>query len=190
MKLAIGILAVSALSAQVTAVVSSQGADVIKTTTGYTPKNATLARVDVCSAGDADVNVSTSRVVASVIVQGQYGVYGSDVVAAVLASLQQRDVFYRAQKAITAGRNTVVLLTAIFKTLTPLTAAIVQAAPDIAAAVLPAAGDPRDLAALSAKIMPDNGALVLGKKGSGNDCHTGLIVAMAPSIAITSVNVQ
>jgi len=190
MKAMLFLAAALSLSAQVTAVVSSQGADVIKTTTGYSPKNATLARVDVCSAGDADTNISTSRIVAAVIVQGQYGIYSSDVVAAVLASLQRRDIFYRAQKAITAGRNTAVLLTALFKTLTPLTAAIVQAAPDIAAAVLPAVGDPRDLAALSAKIMPDNGALVLGKKGSGNDCHTGLVVAMAPTVKIDSVNVQ
>jgi hypothetical protein len=56
--------------------------------------------------------------------------------------------------------------------------------------VLPAVGDPRDLAALSQRIMQDNSALTLGKRGSGNDCHSGLAVAMTGSIKIDKVTVQ
>jgi hypothetical protein len=174
----------------VTAVISDQGPDVISQTTGYAPKSATLARLDICNASGTDQNVAASRVVSAVIMQEKYGVYSSDVVAAVLAQLQQKDAFSRAQKIVAAGANTVTLLTALFRTLSPQTVAIMQAAPAIAQAVLPAVGDPRDLAALGAKIMQDNTALVLGKLGSGNDCHTGLMVARTGSVKTDLVDVQ
>jgi len=74
--------------------------------------------------------------------------------------------------------------------LSPMTAAVVAAAPAIAQAVLPAVGDPRDLAALGQRILQDNTALTLGKKGSGNDCHTGLVVAMTSAVRIVSIPVQ
>ncbi len=109
---------------------------------------------------------------------------------AVLTVLQNRDVFRRAQKALAAGSNAAILITALFKSLSPVTVAIVQAAPAIAAAVLPALGDPRDLASLSRKILADNTVLALGKKGSGNDCHTGLAVAVTNAVKIDKVAVQ
>ncbi|HWE48418.1 MAG TPA: hypothetical protein VG273_01425 [Bryobacteraceae bacterium] len=175
----------------VTAVVSGQGTDVIRRTTGYSPANSSLARVDICNA-DAlnDHNQSVSGALAAIALQEQYSVYGSEVVNAVLAQLQSRDIFTRAQKALGAASNTAVLLTALFKTLNPTTAAIVSAAPAIAQAILPAVGDPRDLAALGQKILQDNTALTLGKRGSGNDCHTGLIVVMTGAVKIAKVTVQ
>lgn len=127
---------------------------------------------------------------AAIALQEQYAVYGSDVVNAVLAQLQSKDLFTRAQKALGAASNTAVLLTALFKTFSPATAALISAAPAIAIAVLPAVGDPRDLAALGQKILQDNTALTLGKKGSGNDCHTGLIVVMTGAVRIVKITVQ
>jgi hypothetical protein len=190
MRIIIALLAFAAcLPAQVTAVISSQGAEVVKLAAGYTPKTAVLGRIDICNDGDA-LSISTSRIAAAVITREQFGVYSSDVVTDVLNVLQQRDVFYRAQKIINAGANTATLITALFKTLTPLTVSILQAAPAIAQAVLPAVGDPRDLAALARQIMADNSALALGKKGSGNDCHTGLIVAMTGAIKTDTIQVQ
>jgi hypothetical protein len=175
----------------VTAVISSQGADVIRQTTGYSPKNATLIRLDICNSDtSSDHNQSVSSAIAAVMLQEQYSIYGSDVVNAVLVQLQSRDVFTRAQKAIAAGANSITLLTALFKTLSPSTVAILQAAPAIAQAILPAVGDPRDLAALGQKILQDNTALTLGKKGSGNDCHSGLAVAMTGTVKIDKVTVQ
>jgi hypothetical protein len=175
----------------VTATVSSQGTDVIKQTTGYTPKTASLIRIDICNADpSSDHNQSVSGAMAAIIVQEQYSIYGSDVVSAVLAQLQTKDVFTRAQKAIAAGASTATLLTALFRTLNPTAVSILQAAPAIAQAILPAVGDPRDLAALSQKILQDNSALTLGKRGSGNDCHSGLAVAMTGAVKIDKVNVQ
>lgn len=173
----------------VTVTVSPQGTDVIKQTTGYTPKNASLVRLDTCNEGEA-ASVSTSRIIAAVIVQQKYGIYSSDVVADVLNVLQSKDVFTRARKIITAGANTATLLTALFKTLTPLAVGALQSAPAIAQAILPAVGDPRDMAALSRQILADNGTLALGKKGSGNDCHTGIVVAMSGTPSIATVEVQ
>lgn len=198
MKLIIAVvLSVSAALAQapaaalVTAVISSQGTDVIKRVTGYSPVGASLARVDICNQDTQnDHNQSTSGALAEIALDQQYSIYGSDVVNAVLAQLQSKDVFTRAQKAIGAGANTAVLLTALFKTLSPFAAAVISAAPAIAQAVLPAVGDPRDLAALGQKILQDNTALTLGKRGSGNDCHTGLIVVMTSSVKISKVTVQ
>jgi len=178
------------LNAQVTATISSQGTQPISQTVGTTPKNAVLARLDVCNDSDGDVNVASSRVSASVIAAEQYSIYGSEVVDAVLAALQQKDVFTRAQKAIAAGTNAATIITALFKTLSPVTIAALQAAPAIASAVLPGIGDPRDLSQLSRQIMQDNTTFVLGKKGSGTDCHTGLIVAVAAAIKIDKVAVQ
>lgn len=174
----------------VTAVISGQGTDVIKRTTGYTPANSALARVDICNLDPQnDHNQSVSGAMAAIVLQEQYSVYGSDVVNAVLAELQSKDLFTRAQKAIGAASNTAVLLTALFKTFSPATASIISAAPAIAQAVLPAVGDPRDLAALGLNLQ-DNTALTLGKKGSGNDCHTGLVVVMTRSVRIAKVAVQ
>jgi hypothetical protein len=193
MAMSVGLFAQHLFAQQplVTAVISSQGTDVIKQTTGYGPKNTTLIRVDICNADtSSDHNQSVSSAVAAIVVQEQYSIYGSDVVNAVLAQLQSRDAFTRAQKAIAAGSNSVTLLTALFKTLSPATVSILQAAPAIAQAVLPAVGDPRDLAALGQKILQDNTALTLGKKGSGNDCHTGLAVAMTGTVKIDKVVVQ
>jgi hypothetical protein len=178
------------LAAQVTATVSSQGAGPISATTGYTPKAAALARLDVCNEGPTDANVATSRVAAAVISAEQYSIYGSDVVDAVLAALQQKDAFTRAQKALAAGTNAATIITALFKTLSPTTVAVLQAAPAIAAAVLPAVGDPRDLALLSRRIQQDNTTFILGKKGAGNDCHTSLVVAMTGSVRIDRLQVQ
>lgn len=175
--------------AQIAVTISPQGSEVISQTTGYTPKSASLVRLDACNEGDA-VSISTSRISAAVISQQQFGIYGSDVVADVLQALQNKDLFTRAQKIINAGANTATLLTALFKTLSPLTVGVLQAAPAIAQAVLPAVGDPRDLAALSRQIMQDNQALALGKKGSGNDCHTALVVATSGTIKIATINLQ
>jgi hypothetical protein len=175
----------------VTATVSGQGTDVIKRTTGYSPVGSALARVDICNIDPQnDHNQSVSGAMAAIALQEQYSIYGSDVVNAVLAQLQSKDLFTRAQKAIGAASNAAVLLTALFKTFTPQMAALISVGPAIAQAVLPAVGDPRDLAALGAKILQDNSALTLGKKGSGNDCHTGLIVVMAGTIKIAKVTVQ
>lgn len=190
MKLLLLAFAFSAvLSAQVTVTVSSQGTEAVKLATGYTPKAAVLARLDACNEGDA-TSVSTSRIAAAVIAQEQYGIYGSDVVTDVLNVLQQKDVFTRIQKIIGSGATTATLITALFRTLSPLTVSLLQSAPAIAQAVMPAVGDPRDLVALSKQIMQDNGTLALGKKGSGNDCHSGLIVAMAGSVKIDRVTIQ
>ena len=187
----VGLILTAGVSAQtVTVTVSNQGNRVIAETTGSTPKSATLARLDICAEGDTDTNVSTTRVAAAVMLAEGYSLYGSDVVDAVLAVLQDKDVFRRAQKALTAGSNAAILITALFKTLSPVTVAILQAAPAIAAAILPAVGDPRDLASLSRKIMADNTALALGKRGSGNDCHTGLAVAMTGAVKLDRVVVQ
>jgi hypothetical protein len=196
MKILIATLAIASIAyAQdtpiVTAVISGQGADVIKRTTGYSPANSALARVDICNADTLnDHNQSVSGAVAAIALQEQYSVYGSDVVNAVLAQLQSKDLFTRAQKALGAASSTAVLLTALFKTFSPATAALVSAAPSIAQAILPAVGDPRDLAALGQKILQDNTALTLGKKGSGNDCHTGLIVVMTNAVRIARITVQ
>jgi hypothetical protein len=197
MKILIAALTLaSAINAQdvapiVTAVISGQGTDVIRRTTGYSPANSSLARIDICNIDTQnDHNQSVSGAVAAVALQEQYSVYGSDVVNAVLAQLQSKDLFTRAQKAIGAASGTAVLLTALFKTFSPATAAIISAAPAIAQAILPAVGDPRDLAALGQKILQDNTALALGKKGSGNDCHTGLIVVMTGTVRIAKVTVQ
>lgn len=183
-------LSAGSLAAQVTATISSQGTQVISQTTGYSPKSAVLARIDVCNQAAEDANIAVSRVSSSVILAEQYSLYGSDVVDAVLAALQQKDLFTRAQKAVASGANAAILLTALFKTWTPFTVAVIQAAPAIAAAILPAVGDPRDLAVLSKKIMQDNTTFVLGKKGSGNDCHTGLAVAMTPAVNIDQIAIQ
>jgi hypothetical protein len=194
MALSIGLFAQQSpipVTPLVTAVISSQGTNVIRQTTGYTPKNATLLRVDICNSDPVnDHNQSVSGAIAAIVMQEQYSIYGSDVVSAVLAQLQSKDVFNRAQKAIAAGASTVTLLTALFKTLSPLTVSIMQAAPAIAQAILPAVGDPRDLAALNQKILQDNTALTLGKQGSGNDCHSGLAVAATGSVRIDKVTVQ
>ncbi len=186
-----GLWLAAALSAQTVPVtVSSQGNQVITETTGSSPQGATLARVDVCSDGDTDTNISTSRISAALTVAEGYSIYGSDVVDAVLTVLQQRDVFTRAQKIVAAGAGTATLITALFKTLSPTAIAVLQAAPAIASAVLPAVVDARDLAAVSKKILADNSTLALGKKGSGNDCHTGLVVAMTSSVKIDHIAVQ
>jgi hypothetical protein len=175
----------------VMATISGQGTDVIKRTTGYSPVGSALARVDICNIDPRnDHNQSVSGAMAAIALQEQYPIYGSDVVNAVLAQLQSKDVYTRAQKAIGAASNTAVLLTALFKTFTPQMAALISAGPAIAQAVLPAVGDPRDLAALGAKILQDNSALTLGRRGSGNDCHTGLIVVMTGTIRISKVTVQ
>lgn len=190
LNFAVLLLAGSLGAQNVTVTVSTQGNKVITETTGSSPQSATLARVDVCSDGDGDINVSTSRVSAALTLAEGYPIYGSDVVDAVLNVLQQRDVFTRAQKIVAAGAGTATLITALFKTLSPTTIAIVQAAPAIAAAILPAVADARDLAAVSRKILADNTTLALGKKGSGNDCHTGLVVAMSGSVKIDKIVVQ
>jgi len=175
----------------VTAIISGQGTDVIKRTTGYGPANSALARVDICNEDPQnDHNQSVSGALGAIALHEQYSIYGSDVVSAVLAQLQTKDLFTRAQKAIASASNTAVLLTALFKTLSPVTAAMISAAPAIAQAVLPAVGDPRDLAALGQRILQDNTALTLGKKGGGNDCHTGLVVVMTSTVRIVSVPVQ
>jgi hypothetical protein len=188
MALSIGAFAQQPL---VTAVVSSQGTSVITQTTGYTPKNTTLMRVDICNADPLnDHNQSVSGALAAIVLQEQYSIYGSDVVNAVLAQLQSKDVFTRAQKAISAGASTATLLAALFKTLSPMTVSVIQAGPAIAQAVLPAVGSPRDLSELGQKILQDNTALTLGKRGSGNDCHSGLAVAATGAVKIDRVTVQ
>ena len=188
--LAVLILATGLSAQTVNVTVSGQGRDAIAETTGFSPKSATLARLDICTDGDTDTNVSTTRISAAVTLAEGYSIYGSDVVDSVLNVLQQKDVFARARKAVAAGTQSATLITALFKTLSPATVAVLQAAPAIAAAVLAAVGDPRDLATLSRKILADNTTLALGKKGSGNDCHTGLVVAMTGTVKIHKVMVQ
>ena len=188
MALSIGLFAQQPV---VTATISPQGTAVIKQTTGYNPPNASLIRIDVCNTDAAsDHNQSVSGAVAAIMIQEQYGIYGSDVVDAVLTQLQNKDVYARAQKAIAAGAAAATLLTALFRTLSPTTISILQAAPAIAQAILPAVTDPRDLAALNQRILQDNSALTLGKRGSGNDCHSGLAVAMTTTVKIDRVAVQ
>jgi hypothetical protein len=188
MALSIGLFAQQPL---VTATISPQGSDVIKQITGYNPPTTSLIRIDICNADAAsDHNQSVSGAMAAIVVQEQYGIYGSDVVNAVMSQLQNKDVYTRAQKAISAGAATATLLTALFRSLSPTTVSILQAAPSIAQAILPAVSDPRDLAALSQRILQDNSALTLGKRGSGNDCHSGLAVAMTGTVKIDKVNVQ
>ncbi len=175
----------------VTAVISSQGTNVIRDTTGYNPRDTTLVRVDICNVDPLnDHNQSVSGALAAIVLQEQYSIYGSEAVEAVLAELQSKDVFTRAQRAIAAGVNTATLLAALFKTLSPVTVSIVQAGPAIAQAVLPAVGSPRDLAEVARKILQDNTAMTLGKKGSGNDCHSGLAVAATGTVRIDRVTVQ
>src|SRR5271166_4472826 len=113
MKLFIaGLIFTGAVSAQsFTVTVSSQGNRVITEPTGSSPKSATLARLDICAEGDTDTNISTTRVAAAVMLAEGYSLYGSDVVDAVLAVLQDKDVFRRAQKAISAGSNAAILIT-------------------------------------------------------------------------------
>ena len=176
------------LAAQITVVISPQGTDPITRTTGYKPKNASLARLNVCNAGDG-LDITADAITGAVIFQEGYGIYGSDAVNAVLSALQNKDLFTRAQKAIAAASNTAVLLTALFKMWTPLTAAIIDAAPAIAAAILPAAGDPRDLAALGKQLLQDNSLIALSKPGSQN-CRTVLVVAMTPTVRIDKISVQ
>lgn len=177
------------LTAQVTVVVSPQDNAAVKTVTGVSLKKATLERLNVCNEGEASA-VSTDRITAAVILEGQYGLYGSDVVADVLAALQAKDAFTRAQKIINAGVNTATLLAAVFKAVSPLTVTALQVAPAIAEAILPAVGSPRDLIDLNKQLMQDNGAIALGRKGSGNDCSTRLVVAMTSAVKITKVVVQ
>lgn len=175
----------------ITAVVSPQGIEAIKQATGYTPKTSSLGRIDTCNNDLAsDHNVSSARIVSSVILKSKTPIYSSEVVHAVLNVLAQKDIYTRAQKIISAGGNVVVLLSALFKTLGPTATAIVAAGPQIAAAVLPAVTSQYDLMALSQKILPDNQALALGRAGSGNDCHTGLVVVMSPTVAIDTVVIQ
>ena len=182
-----------ALQAQpaISVVIAPQGTQVVSLATGYAPRHATLARVDACNDGTEDRNLSTSRLIAAVELKQNAAVYSSEVVEAVLGALQQRDVFTRAQKVIASATSSATLLTALFKTLTPATVAIIQAAPAIAAAILPAVGDPRDLAALGKRILQDNAALALSKAGSGNDCHTGLVVMVSSGpTAIAGFTIQ
>ncbi len=178
------------VQAQVMAIVSSQGVNAIALATGYNPKNAVLERVDVCNLGAADVTISSTRIVASIISSESYPVFSSQVVNSVLFALQQKDVFTRAQKALSAAANTGVLLTAVFKKWSPMTALLVDSAPAIASAILPAIGSPRDLMSISQQLIQDNQIYVLGKIGGGNDCHTGLVVAMTKEVKIDKVVIQ
>lgn len=196
MKAALALIALtSCLCAQtplVTAVISSQGTDAVKSTTGHSaPRNTVLARIDVCNEdATSDHNQSVSGAVSRIILQEQYGIYGSEVVAQVLSQLQSKDVFARAQKAITAAANSATLITALFKALTPFQIGLISAAPAIAQAILPAVADPRDLAALGRQILQDNSSLTLGKRGSGNDCRMGYVVVMAPSVKADKITLQ
>ena len=175
----------------ITAVVSPQGTEAMKQATGYSSKTSALARIDVCNGDQAsDHNVSTSRLVSAVVLQSKTPIYSSEVVKAVLVVLQQKDVYRKVSRGISAGANTSILLAALFKTISPLGAALLDAGPRIAEAVLPAISDPRDLIGMAEKILPDNTTLALGRAGSGNDCHTGLLVMMSPTVAIGSVVVQ
>jgi len=183
------LLACAALPAQITVTLSPGGNTVIKQTTGYTPKNASLLNLEACNDGDA-TPVSTSRIRAEIIYKEQYGLYSSQAITDVLAALQGKDVFARAQKLIVAGKDTATLLTAMFKTLSPTAVAVIQGAPDIARAILPAVGDPRDLAQFSRQIMQDSESFALGKKGAGNDCRTGMVVAMSGTVKIDRIVVQ
>lgn len=177
------------LTAQVTVVVSPQDNAAVKTVTGVSLKKATLERLNVCNEGEASA-VSTDRITAAVILEGQYGLYGSDVVADVLAALQQKDVYTRTKKIIDAGVNTYTLIGAVLKSISPISAIASQLAPAIAEAIMPAIGSPRDLMAFNKQLMQDNGAIALGRKGSGNDCSTRLVVAMTSAVKITKVVVQ
>ena len=175
----------------VVAVISPQGQSVIKQVTGYTPKLATLGRVDICNLDPVnDHNQSVSGALSQIIAQTNVPLYSSDVVTAVMAELQQKDKFTRAQKIITAGGNTTLLIAALFKSISPTALVAMQAAPAIAAAILPAVGDPRDLLAMSMKILQDNTSLTLGKAGSGNDCHDGLVIAIASNLTIKTLTIQ
>jgi hypothetical protein len=177
-------------AASVTAVLSDQGTDVIQKTTGYTPKTATLARVDFCNETASDVTINTSRVASEITLQEQYALYSSVVVDAVLAVLQQKDVYTKFEKLIQAGQTSIPLIAALFKNISPLAVGLSQVAPQVALAILPAIVDPRDLAALSKNLLQDDTTIVLGKRGSGNDCRTGLIVAHTAAVKIEKIAIQ
>jgi hypothetical protein len=182
----------------IVATISPQGIDPIKITTGYTPKAASLARVDICNQdATSDHNVATARAAAAIILfeknknsLNSFGIYDSEVVHQVLIALQEKSVFNRVSKIIKASSDTMVAASAILKVLSPWGATIAAAAPGIATAILPAVASPADIAALAAQIVPDNTVYALGRAGSGNDCKTGLVVVMSPTVAIDSVIVQ
>jgi hypothetical protein len=191
---------VSVLSAQspspvpagsIVATISPQGIDPIKITTNYTPKNASLARVDICNQDPAsDHNVATARAAAAIILKQKVGIYDSEVVHQVLIALQEKSVFSRVSRIIKATSDATVAASAILKVLSPWGATIAAAAPGIATAILPAVASPTDIAALASQIVPDNTTYALGRAGSGNDCKTGLIVVMSATVTIDSVIVQ
>ena len=175
----------------IVATISPQGTDVIKLTTGYTPKAASLARVDICNQDpSSDHNVATSRAAAAIMLREKVGIYHSEVVHQVLVALQERSVFNRVSRIIKASSDATIAASAIMKVLSPWGATIAFSAPAIAAAILPAVASPTDIAALSSQIVPDNTTYALGRAGSGNDCKTGLVVIMAPTVAIDTVVVQ
>ena len=158
--------AAAALSAQVSAVVSDQGSDVIRQTTGYRPKSATLrastsatpgmpTRMSPPRASTARSFFCSSSIRSTIFRRGrERGAWCNSSSA----------MFSRGRKrSLRPGRLPPRCLGAV-PDAGAQTVAILQAAPSIAQAILPAAGDPRDLAALGQN-LPDNATLVLGKKG-------------------------
>lgn len=175
--------------APVSLMIGSQGTDVIKRTVGTIPKRSTLVRMDVCSFGAA-TNISAGQIGYAVAASEGYELYSSDVVNAVLSVLQSRDIYTRLQKAIQAGKNTTLLLTSVLKTLSPQSALIINGAPDVLAAILPALGSPRDIADLGKSLLIDDSTLSLGAIGGGANCKTVKAVAMTTEARIDKVTVQ
>ncbi len=172
------------------AVISPQGTETIRQVTGQTLPGATVVSVDLCNQDISRHNVSASRVRAEIILQEGYGLYSSATLNAVLAALQNKDVFTRVKKAIDAGGNVSIIVTAIFKKFTPLAASVILGAPQIALAILPAVADPKDLIAFGQKLMADGSVFALSERGSGADCATSLVVAATGSVKVDQIAVQ
>jgi hypothetical protein len=166
----------------VSVVLSGSGTTVIRDATGYTPKNASLVTLDICDDGAEKTVLPATRVRQEVISQLKTHMYSSEEVDAVLNWLAQKDHFARAQKIIVSGGNVITLLTALFKTASPELVAGLIIAPQVAAAILPAVGSPRDVLILQQKLMKDDAVWSLAPKGSGNDCHTAIAVMMTANV--------
>ena len=186
MRLALVLLALPAWG-QLTLQISSQGRGAPRLVTGYSASTATLARIVVCNQAGADRNVASEGLLMTLTDNEGYPFYSSAVVDQVLATLQQRDVFTRAQKAIYAGQQTGIIIASLFKALSPAAVAVLEGAPAIAAAILPAVVDPRDLIGLSHLLLQDNTSFVLGKQGSGNECRVTLAVAMTKEVRTDTI---
>lgn len=187
--LSLTFLIASALSAQVTVTIADQGGEVIKQVTGQSPKTAVLLSAIVCNESpDQDATISTGRIYRAIELDAKQpaALYSSEVVDAVLAEMQSRDIFARLYKAGSAGATIGAILLTAFKS-SPLASTILQVAPPIYAATIGVVHSPRDLTEFGKKILSDNGNIVLPKSA----CSTSLVVARtSAAVASEKVAVQ